>query len=161
MKLQKWKALVLFLGLIVFVASLVLSRQQPGPRADLATVFVAGVASNTAINSAPAHTDVPLPNQPTSPTPREEIVGVGLMLRMENGELQVAGLVPDSPATEAGLAGRIVIRKIDDASTSGLRLQECVQRLRGPAGSKVRLEVFDADANETRAVELTRRKLQL
>jgi len=160
MKRQKWKAIVLFLGLVVFVISLVVSRQQPGASAGSAGVFIAGIASNTASDSAPVRT-LPPTNQPASPTPREEVVGVGMMLRMENGELQVAGLVPNSPATEAGLAGRIFIRKIDDAATSGMKLQDCVQRLRGPAGSKVRLEVFDADANETRTVELTRRKLQL
>jgi C-terminal processing protease CtpA/Prc len=40
-------------------------------------------------------------------------------------------------------------------------IQECVNLLRGPAGSMVRLELFDPDANETRSVVLTRQRFSV
>src|SRR4051812_42173776 len=104
MKRQKWKAIVLCLGLIVFLVSFVISRQQSGPQAHPGSLFIPVITSNTVINPVPVRTDLPPSNRPLRTTAREEIVGVGLMLRMENGELLVAGLVPNSPATKAGLA---------------------------------------------------------
>jgi hypothetical protein len=94
---------------------------------------------------------------------REQIFGIGAILKTDkdSGTLMINGVVPNSPAAEAGLAGNFLIRKIDAIVTDGMKLQECVELIRGPAGSTVRLELFDLDANESRTVELTRRKIQL
>jgi carboxyl-terminal processing protease len=70
-------------------------------------------------------------------------------------------VVPNSPAAAAGLAGNFIIRKIEDAAVEGMGIQECVNLLRGPAGSMVRLELFDPDANETRSVVLTRQRFSV
>ena len=73
----------------------------------------------------------------------------------------INSVVPGSPAAAAGLAGKFIIRKIDDTLAEGMSLQECVSLLRGVAGTKVRLELFDVEANETRTIELTRQKIQV
>ena len=100
---------------------------------------------------------------PNMPPPPQEIVGIGAVIKRnaDTGENMITGVVPNSPAAEAGLEGNFIIRKIDDAIVAGMKLPECVDLIRGPVGSKVRLELFDVDANEARTVELTRRKIQL
>ena len=93
---------------------------------------------------------------------QEEVVGVGAVLRTDNaGAIMITGVVPNSSAAAAGLAGNFLVRKIDDVATDGLKLSEAVNLIRGTVGSKVRLELFDLDANEAKTVELTRQKLQL
>jgi S1-C subfamily serine protease len=163
MRRKIWIVWLLCLAMVVFAVWYANSRRQhvPGIGSSVATVESAEL--NPAVILATGRTDSVLSSQPANSRPREEIVGVGLMLRTDSASREVmsAGLVPNSPAAEAGLVGRILIRKIDEVPTSGLTMRECVERLRGIAGSKVRLEVFDADANETRTVELTRRKLQI
>jgi C-terminal processing protease CtpA/Prc len=102
--------------------------------------------------------------EPVSPpVQQEEIVGIGAILKKDSGtgEIQIMGVVPNSPAAAAGLAGNFIIRKIDDAGVEGMGIQECVNLLRGPAGSMVRLELFDPDANETRSVVLTRQRFSV
>jgi len=93
----------------------------------------------------------------------EEVVGIGAIIRSDRNtdELMISGSVPNSPAAAAGLSGNFVIRKIDDVSTAGMKLQECVGLIRGAVGTKVRLELFNVDANEAMTIELTRQKLQL
>jgi C-terminal processing protease CtpA/Prc len=53
------------------------------------------------------------------------------------------------------------VRKIDDVPTSGMTLEDCASRLRGQAGTKVRLELFDPQREQAKEVELTRAKVQL
>jgi len=94
---------------------------------------------------------------------REIIVGIGAALKwdQESGAPQIANVLPNSPALQAGLSAGLIIHKIDAIATKGMRLEECVSLIRGPAGTKVRLEVIDPEQNETNTVELTRQRLQL
>jgi len=114
-----------------------------------------------------AQTNAPPPTQPLALTrrepTREEIVGIGAVLRKDpaTDELLIVKALPGSPAATAGLDGEFIIRKIDDTLADGLPLRQCVDLLRGAVDTKVRLEVFDPAANETRAVELTRRKIEV
>lgn len=99
-----------------------------------------------------------------SPGPRsqEEVVGIGTVLRTDNaGAIMITGVVPNSPAAAAGLAGNFLVRKIDGVATDGMKLAEAVNLVRGAVGSKVRLELFDLDANEAKTIELTRQKFAL
>ena len=73
----------------------------------------------------------------------------------------IMGAVPGSPAAAAGLSGKFIVRSIDGQSVEGLGLQDCVNLLRGPVDTKVRLEVMEVDATESRTVELTRRQIQI
>src|SRR5687767_12958334 len=77
--------------------------------------------------------------------PTDEVFGIGAVIKRDDntGENMITGVVPNSPAAAAGLAGDFIIRKIDDTLADGMSLQECVNLVRGPAGTKVRLELFD------------------
>lgn len=92
-----------------------------------------------------------------------EIVGVGLMLRSGSGGqvVVVVHIVPNSPAAEAGITNGVIINKVDDVSLEGKNLVDCVNLIRGPVGTTVRLELVTPDHSQTNTVELTRKKISL
>ena len=89
-----------------------------------------------------------------------EIVGIGAALGVdkESRLLQITKVFPASPAFNAGLSNGLLIQKINDQSTMGKTPDACAQLIRGPAGSKVRLEIINTTRNVTNTVELTRQK---
>jgi uncharacterized protein (TIGR03435 family) len=91
------------------------------------------------------------------------LVGVGLVLYADrtNNAIEIRSIVPNSPAAQAGLSSGLELRKVDDYSVSANNLAECVNRLRGPAGTTVRLELVAPDRRETNIVELARQQIQL
>ena len=65
-------------------------------------------------------------------------------------------IVPNSPASQAGLPAGLIIQKIDDVPTASKSLVECVNLIRGKAGTKVRLELVTSDGSKTNTMEITR-----
>lgn len=96
--------------------------------------------------------------------------GIGAVLRSEDDYTSVVRLVPAGPADKSGDIGpadRIV--SVGQGQNGplidvvGWRLDDVVELIRGPKGSTVRLEVIpsDADADETKVVQITRNTVQL
>lgn len=128
-----------------------------------------GVAVATPTHTEPVSApEIPPPPIPTKhierdPLPPEEIVGIGAVLRSDNrtGAVRIVNVLPDSPAFQAGLTSGLIIKKVDDSDIAGMRLSECVNLLRGPIGSKVRVEVVDPEAESTNVVELIRQRVKV
>ena len=107
--------------------------------------------------------------QPQKPVPVRpvrtpgELVGVGIQIRSDStaGAVIIDQVVPNSPASEAGLTNGVIISKVDDESLAGKRLADCANLIRGPAGTRVKWELVTPDHSQTNTVELIRRKLQL
>jgi hypothetical protein len=157
-----WIVCVVLVGLIAWYVW----PHKPAPT-DLSKAKETRLPGNT--NRLPVHvtdTGVPIadPALEFGARPqREIIVGIGAALKwdQESGAPQIANVLPNSPALQAGLSAGLIIHKIDAIATKGMRLEDCVSLIRGPAGTKVRLEVIDPEQNETNTVELTRQRLQL
>jgi S1-C subfamily serine protease len=88
--------------------------------------------------------------------PTDEIVGIGAALKMNSGELIIMSLVQGGPAEKAGLPSGWIVDKVDGASMRDLPLAECVQMIRGPIGTKVKLELLEPETNERRVFEVAR-----
>jgi C-terminal processing protease CtpA/Prc len=71
----------------------------------------------------------------------EELVGIGATLMPTPEGVTIAALVEGAPAERFGLERGDRITRIDGADASGLTLSDCVQRLRGPAGTRVTVGV--------------------
>jgi len=89
-----------------------------------------------------------------------ELAGIGASLGVDKDTqlLQITKVFPKSPASNAGLSNGLLIQKINDQSTIGKTPDSCAQLIRGPVGSKVRLEIINPTRNETNTIELTRQK---
>lgn len=88
----------------------------------------------------------------------EEIGGIGIALQLDKltKEVGIQRVVANSPAARAGLKPGLVINSINDTPVTGKSLDECAKLIRGPAGSKVSLEVVDRKSHSTNRVELAR-----
>ncbi len=76
-----------------------------------------------------------------------KLVGIGAMLKKEGDEIEVTGLVPNSPAMRGGLKPRDVIVEINGQPAKDL--VEAVKSIRGQAGTEVTLKVRRADKPES------------
>lgn len=85
-------------------------------------------------------------------------IGIGLELSKQTGSLEITKVLPESPAAKAGLSAGLIIQKIDGVQASGKSLEDYLTLLRGPVGTKVRLELVSPDRNESKTIELTRQK---
>jgi carboxyl-terminal processing protease len=77
---------------------------------------------------------------------------LGLVVTIENGQLKVVSPQDGSPAARVGITPGDIIFAIDEEPTYDLTLGEAEQRLRGPAGSEVKLTLRQGAG---RPVELT------
>lgn len=65
--------------------------------------------------------------------------GLGLEVGQEDGFIKVISPIDDTPASRAGIEPGDLIVKIDDHPVKGMSLMDAVDRMRGPAGSKITL----------------------
>ncbi len=91
---------------------------------------------------------------------QDVFTGIGVELGEKDHKVIIRQVVPDSPAAKAGLSGGLVVQKIDETTTDGKSLKDCRDMVRGPAGSRVQLELVDINHNKTKTVEMTRKEIE-
>ena len=74
-------------------------------------------------------------------TTHGEFGGLGIEVTMEDGLVKVVTPIDDTPAAKAGMLSGDVITQIDDEVIQGMTLEQAVNRMKGPANSKIRLKV--------------------
>ncbi len=101
---------------------------------------------------------------------RLSMVGIGAVLTAEDGFVKVVDLIPGSPAKAEGhlkVGDRITgVAQAQGAfiDVSGMRLDKVLDKIRGKAGTSVRLEVMplhSTDPSQKRVVEIVRREIRL
>lgn len=70
-----------------------------------------------------------------------EFGGLGIEVGMEDGFVRVISPIDDTPAARGGVEAGDLIIKLDDTSVKGLTLNEAVEKMRGPKGSKITLTI--------------------
>jgi carboxyl-terminal processing protease len=71
-----------------------------------------------------------------------EFDGLGLELAVRDGEVVVIAPVAESPGERAGIRPGDLVVSIDGASTKEMTLPDATRRMKGPAGTKVALEIM-------------------
>jgi carboxyl-terminal processing protease len=98
------------------------------------------------------------------------LVGIGAMLRTEDGYAKIESLVPGGPAQRAGtikVGDRITAvaqGPAEFADVRDMRLDKVVEMIRGKKGTKVRLLIIPADApdpSKRKTIELVRDEIKL
>jgi carboxyl-terminal processing protease len=90
-----------------------------------------------------------------------EYSGIGASLQKKNGGLLITGVFDGSPAKAAGLGPGDVIVAVDGETTEGEALEASVSRIKGKAGTEVRLTVRKKGADDEVDVTLTRKKIPI
>jgi carboxyl-terminal processing protease len=72
---------------------------------------------------------------------RGEFGGIGAELANDGGHVKVIAPIEDTPAALAGIRPGDIIERVNGKPVDGLDLAAVVERIRGPAGSTVRLTV--------------------
>lgn len=85
--------------------------------------------------------------------------GIGIEVSLVDDWFTVVSTMADSPAQRADVLPGDRITSVDGESLRGERLGDLVQKLRGPAGSRVALHLIRDDTG--RDVELTRERIEL
>jgi C-terminal processing protease CtpA/Prc len=99
----------------------------------------------------------------SAPAAAAPLTGVGVALRFDSRTttFRIDNVVSNTPAFRAGLKRGLIISRIDDTDTEGKKLLDIVNRIRGPAGTSVRLELIDPNGGETNVVDLKRESLPI
>lgn len=82
--------------------------------------------------------------------------GLGIVISIREGLLQVVSPIDDSPAYKAGLKAGDVIVKIEGETTINMTLNEAVNKLRGDPGTKVEIWIKRKGWAEARKFIITR-----
>lgn len=82
--------------------------------------------------------------------------GVGMEIGIKDDLLTVIAPLKDTPAEKAGVLSGDKIIKIDDTSTSGMRVDQAVKLIRGKRGTVVRLTMVREGKKEPLEIKVTR-----
>jgi carboxyl-terminal processing protease len=87
---------------------------------------------------------------------RGEFGGIGVEVTREGESIKVITALDGSPASRVGINNGDLIEAIDGTSTQGMVLREAIERMRGPAGSQVKLAVSHGNSDKTREITVSR-----
>jgi carboxyl-terminal processing protease len=91
----------------------------------------------------------------------DHVTGIGVALAVRDHAVKIMTVLPNTPAAKAGLSAGLIVQKIDGTPTDDTHLKDWVEKLRGDAGTKVKLELVDAANGKTNTVELIREQIKL
>ncbi|MDB5351185.1 MAG: prc [Planctomycetota bacterium] len=97
----------------------------------------------------------------------KSLIGIGAQLAPEDGYPTVQEIVPGAAADKDGRLqpdDKIIAVVLDDGTRESFvekKLSDVVRKIRGAAGTKVKLVVIPADSKEEKIYELTRQKVEL
>jgi carboxyl-terminal processing protease len=90
-----------------------------------------------------------------------EFEGVGMTVEEDRRGLRVLSVFDESPAKAAGIAKGDVILSVNGRSIANVSTEVATGRIKGPAGSEVRLEVYSPGAEDSRSVKVERERIDV
>jgi len=79
--------------------------------------------------------------------------GLGIEVTMEDGLIKVVAAIDDTPAQKAGIMTNDIITHLDEEPVQGLNLNQAVEKMRGPANTKIKLRIIRQ--GQDKPIELT------
>lgn len=90
-----------------------------------------------------------------------EFTGLGLEVGMEDGYVKIISPIDGSPAAEAGLRSGDVILKLGNVPVKGMTLNEAIEIMRGPKGSKIELSIGRPGESQPFDITLVRNTIKV
>src|SRR5262249_26954551 len=79
--------------------------------------------------------------------------GLGIEVTMEDGLIKVVAPIDDTPAQKAGIMTADLIPHLDQEPVHALTLNQAVEKMRGPANTKIKLRIIRQ--GQDKPIELT------
>lgn len=90
-----------------------------------------------------------------------EFEGIGAELTIKNDVIVVVSPLSGTPSEKAGLKAKDIIVKIDDESTEDMSLNQAVDRIRGEAGTTVKLTIIRSKIDEPIEISVVRENIEV
>lgn len=87
---------------------------------------------------------------------KDKFQGIGAEVQSKDGHIVIVSPMDGSPAERAGLKPGDIILQVNGHDVSGQPLDQVVEEIAGPAGTKVTLTILTTTAGHTRQVTITR-----
>lgn len=87
--------------------------------------------------------------------------GLGIEISQEEGLILVVSPIDDTPAQKAGIQSGDLIVRIDNEAVLGLSLSQAVEKMRGPVGEDITLEIRRQGENDLLTFTLTRAEIKV
>ena len=126
---------------------------KPVPDTELINYAIQGMVSSLDPHSsymdAKSFTDMQIQT-------KGEFGGLGIEVTMEDGLIKVVSPIDDTPAARAGLKPGDYIAAIDGTPVQGMELSDAIDKMRGPAGTKITVTVLRKGAKKPFDVTMKR-----
>jgi carboxyl-terminal processing protease len=132
---ERWRAGAVFAQVLAHVQNLYV---DPVPDRELVYGAIEGMLERLDPHTAFLRPEV---NRAMHEETSGEVEGLGLELAVKDGQLTVVAPLADSPGERAGILPGDRILEIDGHPTRDLSAVEAARRLKGPAGTTVRLAI--------------------
>ena len=116
------------------------SYVRPVTDSELVTAAIQGMVSSLDPHSA--YMDPKAFNGDFAIQTKGQFGGVGIEVTQEDGLIKVISPIDGTPASRAGIKSGDRIAAIDGNPIAGLALNEAIDKMRGPAGSKITLTIL-------------------
>jgi len=87
---------------------------------------------------------------------RGEFGGLGIEVTMENELVKVIAPIDDTPASRSGILSGDFISEIDGTAVRGLKLEDAVEKMRGPINTPIKLTVLRQGADKPLEITVVR-----
>ena len=92
---------------------------------------------------------------------RGNFPGVGMTVASRNGLIMVVSVIAGSPAAKAGIISGDILMEIDGKPLQGISLADCVKKLKGPAGTIVRIKIYRRKGDQTKEFNVKRAVIKI
>lgn len=87
--------------------------------------------------------------------------GIGVSLKFDGENTEVETVMSNYPAEKAGMRAKDIIVKVDNVDVKGKYPSEVAGKIRGKAGTKVKVEVIRPSTVETLSFDITREQIDI
>ena len=87
---------------------------------------------------------------------RGELSGIGILVLKADGLIKVLTPIDGKPAAKAGIMANDIITALDDEPVQGLTLNQVVEKMRGPANTKIKLTIMREGHDQPIELSITR-----
>ncbi len=92
---------------------------------------------------------------------KSSFTGIGAEVTMKNGRLTIVSPIKGSPAEKAGLRPEDQVIKVNGVSLEGMNVNEAVSKIRGPKGTKAKLEIVRPGVRDILHITVIRDEISL